>query len=73
MTQIYKEKILKDINDIPLHKLPRFYKIVHLLKNELVNHNNKPRNRNSLKGLWKGSNIDDDLILESKKSLFGCE
>jgi hypothetical protein len=73
MTQIYKEKILKDINDIPLHKLPRFYKIVHLLKNELVSNNNKAGNRQSLRGIWKGSNIDDDLIDESKKSLFCYE
>jgi hypothetical protein len=31
------------------------------------------RTRGSLKGIWKGSNIDESLLAESKKSLFSYE
>jgi len=72
MTQVYKEKILKDINEIPIHKLPGFYKLVHLIKTELVFDVNKPGRRSSLKGIWKGSEIDDMLIDESKKNWGRC-
>jgi hypothetical protein len=73
MAHMYKEKILKDINDIPLHKFQKFCKIVHLLKNELMRENNQVVNRRSLRGIWKESNSDDDLIDKSKKSLFYYE
>ena len=36
MSQVYREKILRDIDDIPLDMLPKFYKVVHLLKTELI-------------------------------------
>ncbi len=73
MSQVYKEKILKDINDIPVNMMPKFYKIIHLLKKELVDEKNKPGTRNSLKGIWKGSEIDDRLFDEAKKSMFSYE
>ena len=73
MSQVYKEKILKDINDIPLNMMPKFYKIIHLLKNELVDKENKTGTRNSLKGIWKGSEIDDRLFDEAKRSVFSYE
>ncbi|MCK4763808.1 MAG: hypothetical protein KAW12_16520 [Candidatus Aminicenantes bacterium] len=72
MSQVYKEKILRDIDDIPVDMLPKFYKIVHLLKKELIRLY-KPAKRNSLKGIWKGSEIDDRLFDEAKKSLFHYE
>ncbi len=70
MSQLYKEKILKDLNEIPVDMLPRFYKIVHFLKSELIGTDNKTRSRNSLKGMWKGCQIDEDLFEDAKKSLF---
>ena len=73
MSQVYKEKILKDINDIPVDMLPGFYKIVHVLKQELIGKNNKPGTRNSLKGIWENVEIDDALFDEAKKSLFKYE
>lgn len=73
MSQVYKEKILKDINDIPVDMLPGFYKIVHLLKQEFVGKKSKPGTRNSLKGIWKDVDIDDALFDEAKKSLFKYE
>ena len=69
MSQVYKEKILKDINDIPVNMMPKFYKIIHLLKNELVDKENITGTRNSLKGIWKGSEIDDRLFDEAKRSM----
>ncbi len=30
MSQVYKEKILRDIDDIPVDVLPQLYRIVHL-------------------------------------------
>lgn len=73
MSHVYKEKILKDINDIPVDMLPKFYKIVHLLKTELISGKKKPGKRNSLKGIWKGSEIDDQLFEDAKKSMFYYE
>jgi hypothetical protein len=73
MSELYKEKILKDINDIPIDMLPKFYKIVHILKTELINTKRKSNHRNSLKGIWKGSEIDDQLFEEAKKSVFKYE
>jgi len=73
MSHVYKEKILKDINDIPVDMLPKFYKIVHLLKTELIGDKKKPVKRNSLKGIWKGSEIDDRLFEDAKKSMFYYE
>ena len=73
MSQVYKEKIMKDINEIPVDILPKFYKIVHLLKTELVSTTKKPGQRNSLKGIWKGSEVDDSLFDEAKKSMFKYE
>lgn len=73
MSEFYKERILKDINDIPIDMLPKFYKIVHLLKTELINTKCKSNRRSSLKGIWKGSEIDDQLFEEAKKSVFKYE
>ncbi len=73
MSLVYKEKILSDINDIPVDVLPKVYRIVHLLKKELVQTKNKPGNRGSLRGIWKGSEIDESLIDEAKRSLFKYE
>lgn len=73
MSQVYREKILRDIDEIPADMLPRFYKIVHLLKKEWVPSGSKPGKRNSLKGIWKGSDIDDRLFDEAKKSMFNYE
>jgi len=73
MSQLYKEKILKDIDAIPADMLPKFYKVVHLLKTELLNMKRKSTNRNSLKGIWKGSEIDEQLFEEAKRSMFNYE
>jgi hypothetical protein len=73
MSQVYKEKILSDIDDIPVDVLPKLYRIVHILKKELVNTESKPGSRGSLRGIWKGSEIDESLFGEAKGSLFTYE
>ncbi len=68
MSNIFKEKLLKEIDEIPEELIPKFYKIFHLLKDELINKKNM--NRNSLKGIWNRSIIDEKIFNEAKKSLF---
>ncbi|HEC67474.1 MAG TPA: hypothetical protein ENI35_01455 [Candidatus Desulfofervidus auxilii] len=73
MTSIYKEKILKEIEEIPEEMMPKIYRIIHILKMELIPKTKKLGVRGSLKGIWKGSQIDEDIFVESKKSLFPYE
>jgi hypothetical protein len=69
----YKEKILQDIEKIPESKLPNVYKIIHLLTGEITSGAKKAGKSASLRGIWKGSQIDDSLFSEAKKSLFPYE
>lgn len=69
----YKEKILKEIAKIPDSKMANMYKIIHLLADELKSGAKKTGKRVSLKGIWKGSQIDDSIFTEAKKSLFPYE
>ena len=73
MSQVYKEKIFNDIETIPVTLLPKLYRIVHLLKKELVYSKSKLGNRASLRGIWKNSEIDESLFDEAKKSVFKYE
>lgn len=69
----YKEKILEEIEGFPEDKMPKLYKIIHLLATELRTETKKTGNRSSLKGLWKGSQINESLFIEAKKTLFPYE
>ena len=73
MELIYKEKILKELEGVPGEMMPKLYKIVHILATELVPKKKGTKKRGSLKGIWKGSQIDDSLLLEAKESLFPYE
>jgi len=73
MSELFKERIINDINDIPVDMLPKFYKFLHLLKTELLNTKPEPKQRGSLKGIWKGSEIDDQLFEDAKSSMFSYE
>ncbi len=66
----YKKKILQEIEKVPDEKLANMYRIIHLLTGELMEWYKKSGKRVSLKGIWKGSQIDDSLFDEAKKSLF---
>ncbi len=69
----YKEKILKEIDKIPDDKLANVYRIIHLLTGEIMAGAKKTVKRSSLRGIWKGSQIDDSLFTEARKSLFPYE
>jgi hypothetical protein len=73
MKSTYKDKILKDLEGIPEDKMPKIYRIIHLLATELISKTKKTGNRGSLTGIWKGSHIDESLFLEAKQSLFPYE
>ena len=72
MPSTYKEKILKEIEKIPENRIPKLYRVIHLLINELMPETRKG-NRGSLKGVWKNSQIEEALFIEAKKSLFPYE
>jgi len=73
MQTSYKEKIMQEIEKIPDDKLANVYKIIHLLTGEIAAAPRKTDKRTSLKGIWKGSQIDDSLFTEARKSLFPYE
>ena len=73
MLSTYKEKILKELEVVPEEMMPKIYKIIHLLATELMPKTKDTGNRGSLKGIWKGSQIDESLFLEAKKTLFPYE
>ena len=73
MASPYKKKILKEIEKIPDEKIPRLYKVIHLLTAELILKTKRTGNRGSLKGIWKGSDIDESLLIKARKSLFPYE
>ena len=67
MLSTYKEKILKELEEVPGEMMPKLYKIIHLLTTELIQKKDEKQNRGSLKGIWKGSQIDESLFLDAKK------
>ena len=73
MLSTYKEKIIKEIGRIPDDKMPKLYKVIHVLTTELISETKKAGVRGSLKGVWKGSRIDESLFTEARKSLFPYE
>ncbi len=73
MATIYKKKILKEIETIPEKHLKSIYNIIHLFKNELNITTKKYAKTKTLAGIWKGSQIDEELIGEAKKSVFPYE
>jgi len=73
MLSTYKEKILKELEVVPEEMMPKLVKIIHLLVTELMPKTKDIGNRGSLKGIWKGRQIDESLFLEAKKSLFPYE
>lgn len=73
MESTYKERMLKEIEEIPEEKMPKLYRIIHLLSAELSSKTKKIENRGSLKGIWKGNQIDESLFIEAKKSIFPYE
>lgn len=73
MSSRYKEKIFKEIEAVPEEMMGKLYKCIHLLATELIPTGKKTGRRGSLKGIWKGSQINESSFLEAKESLFTYE
>lgn len=73
MSSTYKEKLLREIEEIPKEVIPKLYRVIRILKTELIPKAEKSGIRGSLRGIWKGSQIDESLFIEAKKSLFPYE
>jgi len=71
----YREKLLEEIQTIPQEMTPVLYKIVHLLNVQWIRKKDlkRVRKRGSLKGIWKGSKIDEGLFVKARESLFSYE
>ena len=70
MPSIYKERPLKEIEGMPEENISKLYKIIDILRAELMRKPEKSPVRGSLKGIWKGSQIDETLFIEAEESLF---
>jgi hypothetical protein len=56
MASTYKERLLKEIEGFPEEKIPKLYKIMHILRTELIQMVSKTRNRGSFPTLiWYAS------------------
>ena len=73
MNSKYKSLIIKDMEEIPEEMAPDFYQILHILKKQFLKKGKGKTSRSLLKGIWKGSDIKEDLFLEAKKSIFPYE
>lgn len=70
----YREKLLQEIKAAPQEMTQLLYKIVHSLNTQWgINSEDRKGNRGSLRGIWKGSIIDESLFTEARKSLFSYE
>ena len=73
MTPSYKQKLLGEINEVPETLLPRFYRIMHILRKELTKQVTSTPTRGSLKGIWGKGEIDESLIAGARESMFSYE
>ncbi len=70
----YREKLLQEIKDIPKEMTPVLYKIVHILNARWdVSSESRKGKRGSLRGIWRGAIIDENLFTEARRSLFNYE
>jgi mRNA-degrading endonuclease RelE of RelBE toxin-antitoxin system len=69
----YTEKIINEVKKIPEEAAPEFYRKIRLLRTEFLNESRKKKRRGSLRGIWKGIRIGDELVEEAKRSLFAYE
>ena len=65
----YREKLLKEIEQVPEESIPNLYRIFHIFKVELTR-KTKTGKRGSLRGIWGTKQIDDNLFHDAKSSLF---
>jgi hypothetical protein len=67
---ILKNKILDEIEDLSEAQLYKIYQMIHLLNTKFIKKTDIKEKRGSLKGIWKGSTIDETSISAAKKTMF---
>lgn len=72
LSTYYKERILQELNRVPEDKMSTLYQLIHLLTTEFITET-KTGQRGSLRGIWQGSQIDEALFTEARRSLFPYE
>jgi hypothetical protein len=72
MATEYREKLLKEIAQVPEESIPNLYRIFHILKVELTR-KTKTGKRGSLRKLWGPKRVDENLFQDAKRSLFPFE
>lgn len=73
MATTYKQKLLGEINAVPEDMLPRFYRVIHTLRTEMMREAAQTTARGSLRGIWGSVTVDDALFDEARRSLFTYE
>lgn len=70
----YRKKLLQEIKSIPKEMTPILYKVVRLLNTGWgASSESRKGKRGSLRGIWKGTVIDESLFIEARRSLFNYE
>ena len=70
----YQEKIIREINTYPPELMPSLYRIIRLFEVSWKRASKKKEpKKSSLKGIWRGSHIEDYLFEEAKQSIFRYE
>jgi hypothetical protein len=69
MATRYREKLLKEIQQVPEESIPNLYRIFHILKVELVR-KTKTGKRGSLREIWGKKRVDESLFRDAKRTLF---
>jgi len=72
MLSTYRKRLAREIEEIPQEIIPTIYRIVRVLRKDLRSER-LPDERGSLRGIWEGSKIDEELFLQAKRSLFRYE
>jgi hypothetical protein len=73
MQSANKKRLMREVMSVPDEIVPNLTRIIRLLKKELPQNGKKDSARGSLKGIWKGSRIDNSIIADSKRTLFPYE
>ena len=69
MATKYREKLLKEIEQVPEESIPNLYRIFHILKVELAR-KTKTGKRGSLREICGKKRVDESLFHDAKRSLF---
>jgi hypothetical protein len=73
MLKVQFESVLKNQVLIEKETLEKLIQIAKQVDEIEIKEVSTPKKRGSLRGIWKGSQISEDLFLEARRSLFSYE